>query len=73
MFRVYNRFHTFEKEGTSVTNWIEDDLVLDWDTLDGRTLECRVTESEGIKLVILRDPETGNLYVIDAIMSPTIH
>lgn len=57
----------------SVENWIEDYPVLDWDTLDGRTLECRVIEKEGIKLVLLRDPETGNLYVIDAIMSATIH
>lgn len=54
-------------------SWIEGYPVLDWDTLDGKTLECRVMESEGVKLVLLRDPETGNLYVIDAIMSPTIH
>ena len=54
-------------------NWIEDYPVLDWDTLDGRTLECKVIETEGIKLVMLHDPETGNLYVIDAIMSATIH
>ena len=56
-----------------MTNWIEDYPVLDWDTLDGRTLECKVTETEGIKWVMLHDPETGNLYVIDVIMSPTIH
>ena len=56
-----------------MANWIEDYPVLDWDTLDGKTLECSVTESEGIKWVMLYDPETGNLYVIDAIMSPTIH
>jgi len=56
-----------------VTNWIEDYPVLDWDALDGRTLECIVSESEGVKLVMLHDPETGNLYVIDAIMSATIH
>lgn len=52
------------------TDWV---VQFDWDTLDGRTLECKVTETEGIKLVMLHDPETGNLYVIDAIMSPTIH
>jgi len=57
----------------SVENWIEDYPVLDWDMLDGRTLECKVTETEGIKLVMLLDPEAGNLYEIDAIMSPTVH
>lgn len=56
-----------------MASWIEDYPVLDWDTLDGRTLECRVTESEGIKLVMLYDHETGNFYVIDVIMSPTMH
>ena len=56
-----------------MANGFEDYPELDWGTLDGRTLECKVTESEGIKWVMLYDPETGNLYVIDAIMSPTMH
>lgn len=54
-------------------NLIEDYPVLDWDTLDGKTLECKVIESEGIKLIMLFDPETEDYYLIDAIMSPTIH
>lgn len=57
----------------SVENLIEDYPVLDWDTLDGKTLECKVIESEGIKLIMLFDPETEDYYLIDAIMSPTIH
>ena len=56
-----------------MANWIEEYPALDWDTLNGRMLECIVTESEGIKLVMLYDHETGNFYVIDAIMSPTMH
>lgn len=56
-----------------MASWIEDYPVLNWDTLDGKTLKCKVTESEGVKLAMLYDRETGNLYVIDAIMSPTAH
>ena len=54
-------------------NGFEDYPELDWDTLNGRTLECKVIESEGIKLVMLYDHETRNSYVIDVIMPPTVH